>query len=49
MEKDSYKLMEHVKCSEAKYELIEEPMNISGKATDGIFILFQWLVLPYKK
>lgn len=39
-------LMKQIEHSEAKYELVDQLMDISGNKNDGISVQVQWLGLP---
>ncbi len=45
----SKELLEHVECSEARYEIVEKLMDISGNKKEGIFVQVKWLGLPDKQ
>ncbi len=42
----SKELLEHVECSEARYEIVDKLMDISGNKKEGIFVQVKWLGLP---
>ncbi len=41
----SKELLEHLECSEARYEIVNKLMDISGNKKEGIFIQMKWLRL----
>lgn len=47
--KVSEELRKHVKHRKAKYELIDELMDIPGNTRDGIIVQVKWLRLPDKR
>lgn len=45
----SEKLLKHIEHSEAKYELIDELMDITGNKRDRIFVQVKWIGLRDKR
>ncbi|CDF35328.1 unnamed protein product [Chondrus crispus] len=47
--KVSAKLMKHAEHSEARFEMIEKLMDVTGTRKEGIWIQVQWLGLPDRR